>query len=357
VNDACSSPPRDYEEILAEYIRTHSEESLYRVSLLSQQLIESGLGPEDIIALHFESLDRVVAGQPYRERTRVITESQQFLLEVMISYGVRFKEYLELRLRESLRDAEARTAHERERAMDAERLGRQKAEILKVIAHELRTPIAAAQGNIDLAKRSLSREQLDRLPRLLDVARSAIDRLSRLSADLVEASRDELPALQPSDQNLTRLVALACAWAEPTADANQVTIVHETAGEDIQAACDGDAVLSILGNLLSNAVRYTPAGGQVTARCGHDGQWAWIEVRDTGIGMPSDVQAHIFDQFYRAPEARHLEARGLGLGLALVRRLVDGHGGRVEVESSPGQGSTFRVYLPLAKQGGEHSHG
>src|SRR6185295_723983 len=100
--------PDAYEEILATYLRTRSEEDLYRVSLLSQQFIDGGLGPEDIIALHFECFDRVLAGKTYRDRARAEGDAQQFLLEIMIAYGVHFKEYPELRLRQSMQDAEVR---------------------------------------------------------------------------------------------------------------------------------------------------------------------------------------------------------------------------------------------------------
>src|SRR5690242_14002750 len=114
--------PDAYEEILREYLTTRSETALYRVSQLSQQLIEGGLGPEDIIALHFESAERGLQGQSLRERARAEGDAQQFLLEVMICYGVRFKEYLDLRLRESARSSQARLDEEHRHALDAERM-------------------------------------------------------------------------------------------------------------------------------------------------------------------------------------------------------------------------------------------
>src|SRR5579859_5530569 len=92
--------PSDYGEVLGSYMRTHSEEALYRASRLSQVCIESGLGPEDIIALHFEALDPLLNSLPYREQARANGDAQQFLLEVMIAYGVKYKEYLELKLSE-----------------------------------------------------------------------------------------------------------------------------------------------------------------------------------------------------------------------------------------------------------------
>jgi two-component system, OmpR family, sensor kinase len=352
---AVGAGPDEYERILAEYIHQPTEEALYRVSLLSQQLIEGGLGPEDIIALHFEALDRLMRDRPYRERARLSTEAQQFLLEVMITYGVRFKEYLEIKMRQALQSAAAEAARERERALDAERIGRQQDEMLAVIAHEMRTPLAAAQGNLDLAKRSFTRQELERMLGQLDRAREALGRLSRLTADLVESSRDGDPSLTIAPQVLGEVVEQACAWAEPTALAEEVELSPAPAAAPIVVHADADGLLSIFGNLLSNAVRYTPAGGRVTVRCGVADAWAWVEVRDTGIGMTPEVQARIYERFYRSPDARRLEARGLGLGLSLVQKLVRAHGGWIELESAPGHGSTFRVYLPLATEEGDRA--
>lgn len=343
--------PEAYQQLLAGYVHQASEEALYRVSLLSQGLIESGLGPEDIIALHFEALDRLMEDWPPRERLRAGTEAQQFLLEVMIAYGVRFKEYLEVRMRQALHSAEAEAARERERALDAERVGRQQDEMLAVIAHEMRTPLAAAQGILDLAKRSLTRQELERALGQLDRAGEALGRLSRLTADLVESSRDEDPAVAITGQALGRVVEQACAWAEPTALARSVHLDAPPVDAAIAVHADADGLLSILGNLLSNAIRYTPAGGQVAVRCGVSGSWARVDVRDTGIGMTPEMQERIYERFYRSPEARRLEPQGLGLGLNLVQKLVRAHGGRIELKSEPGRGSTFRLYLPLATEG------
>ena len=350
---ATESGPDAYERILAGYISAPTEEALYRVSLLSQGLIESGLGPEDIIALHFEALERILRDHPYRERARAHTEAQQFLLEVMIAYGVRFKEYLEVKMRQTLRSAEAEAARERERALDAERIGRQQEEMLAVIAHELRTPLTAARGSLDLAKRSRSRQDLERMAGQIERAREAIERLSRLTADLVENSREGSPTLNLVVQPLGHVVEQACAWAESTAADAGVRLDRAPVAGAIVVKVDADGLLSILGNLLSNAIRYTPAGGQVTVRCGVAEPWAWIEVRDTGIGMPPEVQARMYERFYRAPAARQLEARGLGLGLSLVQKVTHAHGGRIDVESAPGRGSAFRVYLPLTLEEGE----
>src|SRR5947209_7273520 len=231
--------------MLATYLHAHDEEALYRASLLSRTCIESGLGPEDLIALHFEALERATEGLSYREHARASADAQQFLLEVMIAYGVQFKEYLELKLAETLRDAEARAARERERAQEAERLDREKEDILAVISHELSSPLTAAVGNIDLAARSLSRGTLDVVPRYLGTAQEALERLSRLSADLVESSRGEPQDLDLSAQELHPLIAKACAWAYPSALSKGIELVHETGEAPMMVRANADALLSV----------------------------------------------------------------------------------------------------------------
>jgi signal transduction histidine kinase len=340
--------PEAYREILKEYLLTHSEAALYHVSILSRDLVGGGLGPEDIVALHCEALEQALEGLSYREQARGMSDAQQFLLEVMIAYGVQYKEYLELRLQEAQREAATREARERQRALDAERVGRQKGEILTIIAHELRTPLAAAQGNLDYARRSLSRGQIERVPVLLTRAREAIDRLSRLSADLVQAGRGEFPELQLTERALGPIIIQSCAWAHATALDKKIELDFEIGPVDPQILGDENGLLSLFGNLLSNAIRYTPAGGRITVRHGERDGWAWVEIRDTGVGMAPEVQARIFEKFYRAADARQLESQGLGLGLSLVKQMVDAHAGRIEVESASGRGSIFRVSLPLA---------
>src|SRR5262249_17866018 len=202
--------------------------------------------------------------------------------------------------------------------------------------------------SLDLATRSLDRGEVEPIPRLLDRAREALDRLSRLTGDLVEASRGGLPALERGPTYLAAVVAQACAWARPAARGKAVASRCDDPLPAIAAQGNADALLSICGNLLSNAIRYTPSGGTVRVRLDSNDRWARVEVQDTGIGMTTEVRARIFEKFYRGPEAREVETHGLGLGLALVQQLVLAHDGQVEVESEPGVGSTFRVLLPLA---------
>jgi signal transduction histidine kinase len=330
VTDTAPAPvsAEEYGAALGEYLRTGGEAALYQASLISQAFVRQRVGPDDIVALHVEALERVTAGFGPRQQVVAATDALHFLLEVMIAYGVRHQEYLEMRL-EQLAQSEL-----------------SKTEVLRAVAHELRTPLTAARGNIDLAEIRLVEGQVHEVPPLLGQSRAALDRLVRMTADLVEASREGAPRLRLEQQAVGDLLDRTRVWAAAHAAERGVALAIEETGDPLTVVADGDALLSVFGNLLSNAIRYTPPGGRVVVRYGGTDEAIWVEVRDTGIGMVPEVRERIFEKFYRAPEAQLAVPQGLGLGLALVRQLVEAHRGRVEVESLPGRGSTFRVVLP-----------
>jgi two-component system phosphate regulon sensor histidine kinase PhoR len=293
------------------------------------------LGPEEIIAIHAEALEYASGKLTPRQIASAGVDGLQFLLEVMIAYGVQYQRYLELRLAEQLRRTE-----------EAQRAARTQADIMANISHELRTPVTVVRGTLDLAVRSLAQQQHDKVAPLLEAARQALGRLSRMTADLYEASRGETPELMRGPEDLATIAAQAHAWATAPAAEKGIHLTYQPGATSLPVVGDGDALLSALGNLISNAIRYTPAGGQVAVRTGGDDACVWVEVSDTGIGMTPEVQAQIFEKFYRAPEARAAESSGLGLGLALTRQIVLAHEGDLSVTSAPGVGSTFRITLP-----------
>jgi signal transduction histidine kinase len=328
-------PFERYEVALADYLLTQREHALYEASLLSQVFVEQRAGPDEIVALHFECLNKQLRGLTYRQHARAVSDAHQFLLEVMIAYGVTYREYLDLKVREHGRDTAARE------------------DILAMIAHELRTPITTAQVSLDLATRHLQKGRVEKIPPRIGMVRGALDRLSRLTANLVRSGQPELFNSAHERVELLTVIDQACEWAQVAAEEKGVAFDKRASGIGDAVICgDVDALLSVFGNLLSNAIRYTPAGGRVTLQGGTDSSQAWIDVVDTGIGMSEEVLARIFDRFYRGVDARSLEIEGLGLGLTLVRDAVAAHAGTVEVQSEPGAGSTFRVVLPLAPPNG-----
>ena len=207
-------------------------------------------------------------------------------------------------------------------------------------SHELRTPLTAIRGNADLLKIAPADE------RELCIAsiRREAERMSRLVNDLLllaAADVEEQPIHRQAvdlDELLSEVYRSALVLA-----GDKLTVRLEPA-EPVTVLADPDRIKQLLLNLLDNAVKFTPAGGVVTMSLYAEPGGARIDVRDTGIGIPPDEQDAIFRRFYRVEHAR--TKRGSGLGLAICEWVVSAHGGRLELESEPGKGTTFRVYLP-----------
>lgn len=340
MEQATESAAEAYSRILEEYCATGAEDALYRASLLSHAFIAEGVLPDEIVAMHTEAVGNIV--KPYDPRGLV--SSQQLLLEVMIAYGVRYSEYAEFRLAEARKQAE----EEHSRADEATRAEQARLELLAVISHELATPLTVARGNVAAIRRFLSdNHQLSHevSTRAID-AEVAIERLLNLREELVAASRNQPRPLELAPLNVVSAVNRAVKWAEPTAAEKGLELNCQLPDSPCYVVGDPDAMQSIFGNLLSNAIRYTPPGGSVSLEIArHPGQ-VLVHITDTGIGMSQEAKDRLFQRFYRAPEAKQVAAWGLGLGLAIANELCQSLGASISVESEPGKGSTFTVTFP-----------
>jgi signal transduction histidine kinase len=147
--------------------------------------------------------------------------------------------------------------------------------------------------------------------------------------------------------NAGELLTSVCRTFVPLCAAKRQTLALELAPNLPTVFADPDRLTQVMTNLVSNAVKYTPDGGRITARTASDGQFVTLSVTDTGIGMSQEEQARLFSSFYRVKNEQTRAIPGTGLGLTITRMLVDMHGGHIDVTSAPGEGSTFAVVLPL----------
>ena len=172
------------------------------------------------------------------------------------------------------------------------------------------------------------------------------DRLTAISDDLLELARIEANRpLQMEEFALLEVVQSVVSDLQAKADNKAIEVLLQVP-DDLLVTADRDAIYQILVNLVDNAIRYTRPGGSVTISAEGNEAGASISVADTGIGIPEDEQARIFERFYRVDKGRSRESGGTGLGLSIVKHLVEAHGGKIAVESGPGEGSTFIVMLP-----------
>jgi signal transduction histidine kinase len=212
------------------------------------------------------------------------------------------------------------------------------------VSHELRSPLTAVRGNMDLLRRGAANDPEERA-QVLGAIDSEVERMSRLVSDLLLLARsDSGVTLEKHPVELDTLLLDVYRQAQLTARSVRIAL-----GAEDQAIVmgDRDRLKQVLLNLVDNAIKYTPAGGEVTLSLTKDDQWVRISVQDTGIGVAPEDVPHLFDRFYRVDKARSRDAGGTGLGLAIAKSVVDAHGGRITVDSKAGQGSIFTVWLPL----------
>ena len=214
-------------------------------------------------------------------------------------------------------------------------------------SHELRTPLAVLRGETEVA---LDKDRAtDEYKESLALIKEEAERLSRIVENLFMLARQPVDAasLTKETVRLNELVS-DCARAA-TVLATQKGLLLKIVGHLPAITLNGDDEMlkRMLLNLLDNAVKYTPASGEISIALASENGNAEIIVSDTGIGIPAADQLRVFDRFYRVDKARSRAQGGAGLGLSIARWIVEGHGGKISVESTPGQGSAFTVELPL----------
>jgi PAS domain S-box-containing protein len=231
-----------------------------------------------------------------------------------------------------------------ERAVD-----RMKSEFVSLVSHELRTPLTSIKGYVDLLLEgdagALNGEQAE----YLGIVKNNADRLVNLINDLLDVSRIESGniQLQRTSLDIAQSIREVASSLKPQIEEKGQQL--ELNIPEALPAVSGDAgrVTQILTNLLSNAYKYTPAGGTITITASAQKSMVRVDVRDTGIGLSPEEQAQLFTRFFRARNQTTQEVGGTGLGLSITRSLVEMHGGEIIVSSAPGQGSTFSFTLPI----------
>jgi len=227
------------------------------------------------------------------------------------------------------------------------KLDRMKTDFLNTVSHELRTPLTSIKWSADSLTSLIGKYQNDKVSRLLEIIRNDNQRLTSLIEQLLDFPRIEAGQLAPkfASANLHALIEASVTDILPLAQQKSIAISVDAPESDPAMDADPEQVRQALDNLLGNAVKYTPEGGsvQVSLRAGDPVE---ITVTDTGIGIAENTLKHVFEKFFRAEQPKVEAENGTRLGLAIVRHVVEAHGGNVDVTSELGKGSRFRFTLP-----------
>jgi two-component system phosphate regulon sensor histidine kinase PhoR len=232
---------------------------------------------------------------------------------------------------------------------EVKRLERMRQQFVANVSHELKTPLSSIKAYTETLLGGAKSDPVhcERFLRRIDEQAA---RLQDLIMDMLSLARIESgqAALDIADVSVARVVRRCLADNEPQAVARELVLENLVDDSDLRVHADEEGLRQILNNLIDNAIKYTPSGGKVTVRCQPEGRMATIDVTDTGIGIPAEHHAHLFERFYRVDKARSREVGGTGLGLSIVKHLCQTMGGSVSVRSELKKGSTFSVQLPLA---------
>lgn len=225
-------------------------------------------------------------------------------------------------------------------------LDRMKTEFVSMVSHELRTPLTSIRGSLGLISSGVMGAVDPEAQELLSIALSSTERLVRLINDILDIERMESgkAALDLGPCMAPDLVNHSISALRAMADEAGVTLIHEAAPLALWA--DSDRVIQLLTNLLSNAIKFSPRNTQVRVSALPYGKDVLLQVADQGRGIPAEKLEHIFERFSQVDASDSREKGGTGLGLAICRSIVQQHGGKIRVESTPGEGTTFSCLLP-----------
>lgn len=223
---------------------------------------------------------------------------------------------------------------------------RAREEFLTTVSHELRTPLTSIIGYHELIEEELDADDVTALSMLRIAQRNAHVLLSRVSQLIQASGTGEGMELKLRSVDVVELTDTTLTQLHHAADAAGIDLTVQVQ-PGLKATLDPDRFAQVIDNLVNNAVKYTPAPGAVDVRLWQHADDLVLEVADTGPGLSESEQSHVFERFYRTASATEQAVQGIGVGLSVVKAIVEAHGGVIELESNPGAGTRFEVRLPL----------
>ncbi len=228
-------------------------------------------------------------------------------------------------------------------------LDKMKSAFVSQASHDLRTPLTAIKGSLDNLILGVAGELNEKQLRIMRRATNSVDRLTNLVNDILDLSRIESGrmVLEKKELSLRQSIEHVIHEVKPAADLKRITLTASGTTNALTVTADPGKIERVVSELLNNAIKYTLEGGRIEVYTGRKQGMIYLSVKDSGIGMSSEECAKIWDRFYRTPASQNA-AKGSGLGLSIAKELIEMHGGKITVESQPGQGSLFTITLPTS---------
>jgi signal transduction histidine kinase len=355
----------EYAGALREYLESGGEGPLFRAYQIGRNAVAEGLGVLEVAALHQEALvlDLLHLLAP-DESALIARRASEFFAEALAPFEASRRGFqeatgvlrdinreLQQRIEVALKDYQAA----QDKLDERRRMEALKDEFISIVNHELRTPLTSIHGALGIINTRLGAELPEEARRLLDIAYRNSRRLTRLVDNVLDLQKIESGTVtfEIETQPLRPLLEQAVEANQPYATQLGVTLVLEEAPPAVRVAVDGDRVIQVLTNLLSNAAKFSPPGERVAVSAvSSAGCWR-VAVTDHGPGIPESFRGRVFQRFAQADSSTTRPRGGTGLGLSICKAIVERMGGRIGFETSSGRGTTFYFDLPMPRAPGE----
>jgi PAS domain S-box-containing protein len=231
----------------------------------------------------------------------------------------------------------------------ARRMDQMKSDFVSMVSHEIRSPMNSVLMQLQVIMDGLAGEVTEKQLEILQRASMKIQSLSQMTSELLDLASIEsgLTVQKKEPISMDELIREQIQLHLPQVQSQSIELTAELPDDVPLLLADRRNMEEVLSNLITNAIKYTPAGGKICLGLSIDGNYLCIKVSDTGYGITEDEKEKIFERFYRVKNQQTRHIQGTGLGLAIVKSLIEAHQGRIEVDSRPDKGSTFSVYLPV----------
>jgi PAS domain S-box-containing protein len=316
-----------------------------------QAVVMTDISPEELLRMNIDDLPGI-KHEIFAERLEQLDSGETITYETVFATSDEAEIPIHVNVRQVNIDGAFRLQWILRDITDYKNLDKVREDMVYMIYHDIQAPLSNVLSSLELLDEMISLEGDPSKKSLIDIAMRSADRVEKLTSDLLDTKRLEtgLPVSELKPLAVKLLVSGAIEQILSSAREKKLKVSVDIPNTIPTVQVDGDMIKRVLVNLLENAVKYTPEGGSITINANSLDAWVTLSVQDTGRGIPAEAQERIFEKFTRIREGATGMTKGLGLGLAFCRMAVEGHGGRIWVESKPGEGSRFSFTLPISNR-------